>query len=95
MSEHLTFEERERISQMHYAGFSDSEIGQALARHRGTIGRELARNSVDGEYSAVVAERQAQERRRHRPLLRKLDRPEVAAYVRSGLARRDPNLPKA
>lgn len=46
---HLTFSEREVISQMHYSGASPSQIGRALGRHRGTISREIARNRVPGE----------------------------------------------
>lgn len=88
MALHLTKDERERISQMHFAGLSDAEIGRVLGRHRGTIGRELARNSRAGRYSAYVAQELADERRRTRPRLGKVDRPETNAVVRQGLARR-------
>ncbi|MFQ5734914.1 MAG: helix-turn-helix domain-containing protein, partial [Planctomycetaceae bacterium] len=40
----LTKEERERISQMHYAGANRAEIGRVIGRHPTTIGRELRRN---------------------------------------------------
>ncbi len=46
---HLTFSEREVISQMRYSGANSSQIGRALDRHRGTISREIARNTVPGE----------------------------------------------
>jgi len=81
----LTFLERERISQMFHAGASMAEIATELGRARSTIGREIKRNSVVGEYSAVAAQSLAQERRRERPLLRKMDRPEVSKFVRSRL----------
>jgi transposase, IS30 family len=84
----LTLEERERISQMRFARVSNAEIARQLDRHPTTIGRELARNSGPGQYSAVTAQRLADARRKQRPLQRKLDRPEVNAYVRQGLARR-------
>jgi IS30 family transposase len=45
---HLTLSEREVISQMHFSGASPSAIGKALGRHRGTIAREIARNTLPG-----------------------------------------------
>lgn len=83
----LTLFERERISQMHDAGASRAEIAAELGRARSTIGRELRRNSHAGDYFAVVAHGLARERRRRRPLFRKMDRPEVAQFVRSRLVR--------
>lgn len=87
MSSHLTFEERERLSQMHHAGANNVEIGAALGRHPTTIGRELRRNAADfdEEYAPLAAQHRALERRRHRPLVRKMDRPEVLDEVRSRL----------
>jgi IS30 family transposase len=85
MAHQLTLEERERISQMHYAHLSNAEIAEALGRHRATIGRELARNSVAGEYRAVAAHQQSRQRRRSRPGTRKMERPQVAEFVRSHL----------
>lgn len=85
MADQLTFLERERISQMHDAGASKAEIANELGRARSTIGREFQRNSLAGEYSAVVAQSLAQQRRRERPLVRKMDRVEVSEYVRSRL----------
>ena len=45
---HLSLAEREVISQMSYSGAKPSEIGKALGRHRGTISREIARNTLPG-----------------------------------------------
>jgi transposase, IS30 family len=81
----LTFLERERVSQMHDAGASNAEIAAELSRARSTIGREIKRNSVVGEYSAVAAQALAQKRRRERPWVRKMDEPEISRYVRSRL----------
>lgn len=88
MATQLNMEERERIAQTWFAGYSRAEVAQALGRHPGTISRELARNSeADGSYLATSAQRKAQQRRRQRPLVRKMDRPQLDEYVRSGLAR--------
>lgn len=84
----LNMEEREVISQMFAAGHSRKAIAARLGRPRCTIGRELNRNAQDdGSYSAVGAQRKAETRRRERPLIRKLDRPELKAAVRARLTR--------
>ena len=85
MARQLTFLERERISQMHDAGAENVEIAEELGRSRSTISRELRRNVVAGEYSAVIAQGLYARRRRQRPLMRKMDRPEVADFVRGHL----------
>lgn len=83
----LSMEEREVISQMFAAGHARATIAARLRRPRCTIGRELKRNARDdGSYSAVAAQRKAEARRRNRPLIRKLDQPDVNAAVRSRLA---------
>jgi transposase, IS30 family len=87
MASQLSFLERERISQMHDADATNVEIAKAVGRAPSTIGRELRRNSVAGEYSAIVAEGLCWQRRQQRPLLRKMDRPEVGDFVRSRLVR--------
>lgn len=88
MAPQLTRDERERISQMRYAGCSAARIARELGRNRSTICRELARNGVEGRYAAHRAQDLADERRRTRPRVRKVDRPETNAAVRQGLARR-------
>lgn len=86
MARQLSMEERERIAQMDFAGHRPCEIARALKRHRGTISRELARHrDTDGEYLASRAQSRAQQRRRERPLVRKLERPEILQYVQDGL----------
>jgi IS30 family transposase len=84
----LSMEEREVVSQMFAAGHARIEIAERLGRARSTIGRELQRNSqADGSYSAVRAQQKAAARRRERPIVGKLQRPELNAVVRAGLAR--------
>jgi len=84
----LSMREREIVSQLWAAGHSRKAIAERLGRSRSTIGRELKRNgAADGSYSAVTAQQQAVRRRRQRPLVRKLERPELHAAVRTRLAR--------
>lgn len=88
MASQLTMDERERISQLRAAGHTDAHIGRALGRHRSTIGREITRNGDGSGYRAHVAQQRAIERKKIRPRLKKLDRPDAEQAVRSGLARR-------
>jgi IS30 family transposase len=85
MARHLTPEERDRIAQLRHQGANQKEIAKALRRSRSTISRELRRNSMHGQYYAVQAQRQAEQRRRQRPLVRKMDVPEINELVRSQL----------
>jgi len=82
----LSMEERVLLSQLHAAGRTDAEIGARLQRPRSTIWRERHRNAqADGSYAPVAAQQQAAERRRVRPLTRKLDRPALNEAVRERL----------
>jgi IS30 family transposase len=56
-----------------------------VGRDPGTISRELARNRVGCEYFAAQAQELAERRRRERPLVRKLDDPELNEAVRCSL----------
>jgi IS30 family transposase len=85
MASHLTIEEREVISQMRYGGRTARGMARRLGRHRSTIYREFARNRDSRGYSAVRAQRHADERRRNRPLVRQLDRPTIRREVCQGL----------
>ena len=86
MASHLTPDERDRLAQLHQRGVPQKEIAAAINRSKSTISRELRRNAIDGEYFPVAAQRCADERRRQRPLIRKMERREVNEYVRHGLA---------
>jgi transcriptional regulator with XRE-family HTH domain len=79
-------EERDRIAHRHHRGCLQKEIAAALGRDKSTISRELRRNRVNEEYFAGQAQALAQQRRRERPLQRKLDAPDVNSAVRRGLA---------
>lgn len=83
---HLTKEERDRIAQLQHQGFGQEQIAEAVGRAPSTISRELRRNGTGGEYLAAQAQEKSEKRRRERPLTRKLDRPELQAEVRKGLA---------
>jgi IS30 family transposase len=85
MHNHLTAQERDLLAQLRRQGGNQQEIARAMARSPSTISRELQRNSTNGEYQAAQAQRQAERRRRERPLRRKLDEPELNAFVRQGL----------
>ena len=86
MASHLTLEERDRIAHLRHQGAEQKEIAHALGRCPATISRELRRNRTAGAYHAAQAQRKAQRRRAQRPLVRKMDDPEINAVVRAGLA---------
>ena len=86
MASHLTLQERERVSQMVHAHRSQAEIARRLKRHPATISRELRRNRSPNGYWAASAQTKAEARRRDRPRICKMQRPEVANYVRERAA---------
>jgi IS30 family transposase len=86
MPGHLTVEERDRIAQLLHQGASQSEIAHAIGRAKSTVGRELERNSAGGEYLSGQAQRESERRRRERPIVRKMDDPEINSIVRKRLA---------
>jgi transposase, IS30 family len=86
MARHLTMEERDRIAQLRHRGADQKEIAQALKRSPATISRELHRNGSDEDYLAGQAQQRAVQRRRERPLVQKMDVPEIQRSVRVGLA---------
>lgn len=86
MAHHLTLEERDRIAQLHYRGADQKDIAKSVERCPSTISRELRRNRVGDEYYAAQAQQESQRRRRERPLVRKMDDPEINQAVRTGLA---------
>lgn len=85
MACHLTLDERDRIAQLRHKGADQEEIAKALGRAPATISRELRRNCSGGEYYAGLAQRKAEQRRRERPLCRKMDDPQINHMVRERL----------
>lgn len=85
MSGHLTLEEREVVAEWHAAGASQRAIARELGRNPSTISRELRRNRSRTGYYPARADRKAQQRRRERPLVRKMERVEVSRFVRDEL----------
>ncbi len=85
MASHLTLEERDRIAQLRYRGADQKEIAHAVGRCPSTISRELRRNRTGDEYYAAQAQREAERRRRERPLVRKMEDPQINEAVRAGL----------
>jgi IS30 family transposase len=86
MANHLTLEERDRIAELVHGRAEQKEIAAALGRSPSTISRELGRNRTGEEYYAAQAQRQAERRCRERPLVRKMDDPQLNQTVRSRLA---------
>jgi IS30 family transposase len=85
MARHLSMDERKRISELREAGYSYEEMAEALGRHRTTVSRELERNRLGCLYCPKIAQHKAEERRRLRPLVRKMDRPEIRDQVQHSL----------
>jgi IS30 family transposase len=85
MASHLSMDERKRISELREVGYSRGEMAHALGRSKSTISRELERNRLGCLYCPEVAQQKAQDRRRQRPLVRKMDRRQIADQVRDGL----------
>ena len=88
MASHLTLEEREIIAHLHRTGKMQTQIAERLGRSKSTISRELRRNRSRNGYWAVAAQQKAERRRRERPWVAKMQRPEVRRYVRERLRQR-------
>jgi IS30 family transposase len=86
MSKQLTIEERDRLAQWQHHYATQKEVAAALGRSPATISRELRRNRTGDTYYAAQAQRTAEQRRRDRPLVRKMDDPQINSDVRAGLA---------
>lgn len=86
MAKQLTADERDRIAQYLSEGFPQKQIAEKLGRSPSTISRERTRHSPDGVSLAARAQRLSEQRRRERPITRKLQRPELHEFVTTGLA---------
>ena len=85
MASHLTLQEREIVAQMRHDHRKQREIAERLKRDPSTISRELRRNRGRNGYWSSSAQAMADARRSHRPWICKMERPEVARYVRERL----------
>jgi transposase, IS30 family len=66
MYKHFTREERIKIGVLIDEGYEQSEIAEALGKNKGTISRELRRNSrSDGNYAPAYAHKATKKRRLH------------------------------
>jgi IS30 family transposase len=90
MSGHLTLEEREVIAQRNASGKFPTAIAEELGRDTSTISRELRRNRSQTGYFPARAHATAQQRRRERPLARKMDQPELRRLVCDELKKKTP-----
>jgi IS30 family transposase len=77
MASQLTLHERERVAQLLARNTSYRQIGKELGRSHTTICREVQRNGAGDGYWPAQAQGKAQARRRERPLVRKMDDPEL------------------
>ena len=81
MHKQLTFEERVQIEEFLGQQRSQGEIARTLERSESTIRRELSRHRVNGVDVAKRAQSESEQRRRERPVTRKMDRPEIRDAV--------------
>ncbi|MGI9249990.1 MAG: IS30 family transposase [Pseudohongiellaceae bacterium] len=82
---HLTCQERCQIYGYFASGMNHTEIAALLGRSSRTIGRELERNSVGGEYCPEVADGKAKERRIAASLVPRKMTPKLWGYIESRL----------
>jgi IS30 family transposase len=82
---HLTISERECILLMNHSKESITQISQVLGRNKGTISRELSRNSEGNSYSAHGAQNSYTTRRLACKPQLKVMKPENLAHIVSGL----------
>jgi transposase, IS30 family len=87
VKKHLTPEERVEISRLHKQRVPKTQIAKLLGRAMSTITREFQRNSIRHrfsgrrEYCPIAAQRKC-DQRRHQRRTKKMERPEIRAYVR-------------
>lgn len=78
---HFTIKERECLLLMKKDNIPNEKIAKILGRSFSSVSRELKRNSINGEYSCVVAEEKYRERRQNCKRKRILDDPAVKEKV--------------
>ena len=82
---HLTLYERENLLFLKAKGYSITAIAKSLGRNKGTISRELRRNSVANQYMPVVAQHQYQARRAYCKPHNRLEHARLLEHVKHRL----------
>jgi IS30 family transposase len=82
MAMQLTLRERERIAQGLASKASLRAIANDLGRSHATVSRELRRNRARDGYWPAQAQQRSEQRRRERPVSRRMDDPEVNEHMR-------------
>ena len=78
---HITPEEREKILVLRSQNHSITNIADSIGRNKSTVSRELSRNTIDGEYSAVAAQAAYHNRRSRCRRKSKLSDPRIFKIV--------------
>lgn len=86
MCAQIRFDERVRIDELLGEGYLQEDVARKLKRDPSSISREVRRNGIGGQYSAKMAQALAQRRRSERPIVKKMDRPEIREAVVNGLS---------
>ena len=87
MCAQIGFDERVRIEELLCEGYLQKVIARDLRRDPGSASRELRRSEVGAQYSAKMAQALSQRRQSERPLVKKMDRPEIRELVVNGLSK--------
>ena len=82
---HLTRYERENLLFLRAKGYSITAIAESMGRNKGTISRELRRNSVANQYMPVVAQHQYQARRAYCKPHNRLEQARLLEHVKHRL----------
>ena len=79
---HITPEEREKILVLRSKNFCIAAIANSIGRNKSTVSRELKRNTVYGNYSAIYAQEAYEKRRKSCRPKKKLSDPLIFNTVR-------------
>ena len=82
---HLTRYERENLLFLRAKGYSITAIAESMGCNKGTISRELRRNSVANQYMPVVAQHQYQARRAYCKPHNRLEHARLLEHVKHRL----------
>lgn len=82
---HLTIKERETIALLHANGKSLGEIADRIGFNKGTVSREIKRNTTGGIYVPIFAQEMAIERRRNAKKPWRMEHPQLLHFVKKKL----------